>query len=75
MVAFLFDQSDVLNCSQLNCISVSLSMIEINFFFNQRKDLGTFSCVALNYDYFAQLFAKEELADLTIDIETGFLLF
>ena len=50
-------------------------MIEINFFFNQRKDLGTFSRVALNYDYFAQLFAKEELADLTIDIETGFLLF
>ena len=74
MVAFLFDQPDVLDCFQRNCISVSLSMIEIVFLFDQRKDLGTLSCVALNYDYFAQLFAKEELADFTIDIETGLLL-
>ena len=50
-------------------------MIEIHFLFDQWKDLGTISCLALNYDYFAKLFAKEELADLTIDIEAGFLLF
>ena len=50
-------------------------MFEIHFLFDQWKDLGTISCLALNYDYFAKLFAKEELADLTIDIEARFLLF